>query len=142
MEAGAVEMTDVKPGAGASGTRNRFAISLLGTQWIVLTLGPDVPVGRHLIFCRERLHCKQFHSISARMTSTPAATAPLMARVKSVRRNSWRALGIAISPKKKPRNRGPTSHSFSQYKSGPSKAWLKIKNPKAPAATRAADETF
>jgi hypothetical protein len=24
------------------------------------------------------------------------------------------------------------------YKSGPSKAWLKIKNPKAPAATRAA----
>jgi bifunctional non-homologous end joining protein LigD len=23
------------------------------------------------------------------------------------------------------------------YKSGPSKAWLKIKNPKAPAATRA-----
>ena len=25
------------------------------------------------------------------------------------------------------------------YKSGPSKAWLKIKNPKAPAATRAAD---
>jgi len=28
------------------------------------------------------------------------------------------------------------------YKSGPSKAWLKIKNPKAPAATRAADGTF
>jgi hypothetical protein len=26
----------------------------------------------------------------------------------------------------------------SPYKSGPSKAWLKIKNPKAPAATRAA----
>jgi hypothetical protein len=25
------------------------------------------------------------------------------------------------------------------YKSGPSKAWLKIKNPKAPAATRAVD---
>jgi bifunctional non-homologous end joining protein LigD len=28
------------------------------------------------------------------------------------------------------------------YKSGPSKAWLKIKNPRAPAATRAADGTF
>jgi bifunctional non-homologous end joining protein LigD len=28
------------------------------------------------------------------------------------------------------------------YKSGPSKAWLKIKNPKAPPATRAADGTF
>jgi bifunctional non-homologous end joining protein LigD len=28
------------------------------------------------------------------------------------------------------------------YKSGPSKAWLKIKNPNAPAATRAIDETF
>ena len=30
----------------------------------------------------------------------------------------------------------------SVYKSGPSKAWLKIKNPKAPAATRAADGSF
>jgi ATP-dependent DNA ligase len=28
------------------------------------------------------------------------------------------------------------------YKSGPSKVWLKIKNPKAPAATRATDGTF
>jgi bifunctional non-homologous end joining protein LigD len=28
------------------------------------------------------------------------------------------------------------------YKSGPSKVWLKIKNPKAPAATRAIDGTF
>jgi ATP-dependent DNA ligase len=28
------------------------------------------------------------------------------------------------------------------YKSGPSKAWPKIKNPKAPAATRAVDGTF
>ena len=28
------------------------------------------------------------------------------------------------------------------YQSGPSKAWIKIKNPKAPAATRAADGTF
>ena len=28
------------------------------------------------------------------------------------------------------------------YKSGPSKVWLKVKNPKAPAATRAADGTF
>ena len=28
------------------------------------------------------------------------------------------------------------------YKSGPSKAWLKIKNPKAPAATRVIDGTF
>jgi ATP-dependent DNA ligase len=28
------------------------------------------------------------------------------------------------------------------YRSGPSKVWLKIKNPKAPAATRAADGTF
>jgi bifunctional non-homologous end joining protein LigD len=28
------------------------------------------------------------------------------------------------------------------YKSGQSKAWLKIKNPKAPAATRATDGTF
>ena len=28
------------------------------------------------------------------------------------------------------------------YKSGPSKAWLKIKNPKAPAATRLIDGAF
>jgi ATP-dependent DNA ligase len=28
------------------------------------------------------------------------------------------------------------------YKSGPSKAWLKIKNPNAPAARRAVDGTF
>jgi ATP-dependent DNA ligase len=28
------------------------------------------------------------------------------------------------------------------YKSGPSKVWLKIKNPKAPAATRIIDGTF
>ena len=28
------------------------------------------------------------------------------------------------------------------YRSGPSKSWLKIKNPKSPAATRAADRTF
>jgi hypothetical protein len=28
------------------------------------------------------------------------------------------------------------------YKCGPSKAWLKIKNPNAPAATRAIDGTF
>jgi bifunctional non-homologous end joining protein LigD len=28
------------------------------------------------------------------------------------------------------------------YKSGPLKAWLKIKNPNAPAATRAMDGTF
>ena len=28
------------------------------------------------------------------------------------------------------------------YLSGPSKSWLKIKNPKSPAATRAADRTF
>jgi hypothetical protein len=30
----------------------------------------------------------------------------------------------------------------SPYKTGPSKAWLKIENPKAPAFTRAADGTF
>jgi bifunctional non-homologous end joining protein LigD len=28
------------------------------------------------------------------------------------------------------------------YRSGPSRVWLKIKNPEAPAATRAADGTF
>jgi ATP-dependent DNA ligase len=28
------------------------------------------------------------------------------------------------------------------YKSGPSKAWIKVKNPNAPAATRAKDGTF
>jgi bifunctional non-homologous end joining protein LigD len=28
------------------------------------------------------------------------------------------------------------------YKSGPSRAWLKVKNPKSPAATRATDGTF
>ena len=28
------------------------------------------------------------------------------------------------------------------YKSGPSKAWLKVKNPNAPAATRALEGTF
>jgi len=28
------------------------------------------------------------------------------------------------------------------YRSGPSKTWIKIKNPMAPAATRAIDRTF
>ena len=28
------------------------------------------------------------------------------------------------------------------YRSGPSKAWIKVKNPNAPAATRAIDGTF
>ena len=28
------------------------------------------------------------------------------------------------------------------YRSGPSKAWIKVKNPKSPAATRAIDGTF
>ena len=28
------------------------------------------------------------------------------------------------------------------YRSGPTKMWLKIKNPKSPAATRAANGTF
>jgi bifunctional non-homologous end joining protein LigD len=28
------------------------------------------------------------------------------------------------------------------YRSGPSKTWVKVKNPKAPAATRAVDGTF
>jgi len=32
--------------------------------------------------------------------------------------------------------------SFQSCASGPSKAWLKVKNPKAPAATRAVDGTF
>jgi ATP-dependent DNA ligase len=30
----------------------------------------------------------------------------------------------------------------SPYRSGPSKSWIKVKNPKAPAATRAVDGTF
>src|SRR5262249_9578639 len=30
----------------------------------------------------------------------------------------------------------------SVYKSGPSKTWIKVKNPKSPAATRAKDSTF
>jgi bifunctional non-homologous end joining protein LigD len=30
----------------------------------------------------------------------------------------------------------------SPYRSGPSKAWIKFKNPRAPAATRAADGTL
>jgi bifunctional non-homologous end joining protein LigD len=30
----------------------------------------------------------------------------------------------------------------SVYKSGPSKTWIKVKNPKSPAATRATDGTF
>jgi len=28
------------------------------------------------------------------------------------------------------------------YRSGPSKSWIKVKNPKAPAATRTIDGTF
>jgi bifunctional non-homologous end joining protein LigD len=28
------------------------------------------------------------------------------------------------------------------YRSGPSKTWIKVKNPKAPAATRAIEGTF
>jgi ATP-dependent DNA ligase len=28
------------------------------------------------------------------------------------------------------------------YRSGPSKTWIKVKNPRAPAATRAIDGTF
>jgi bifunctional non-homologous end joining protein LigD len=35
----------------------------------------------------------------------------------------------------------PKKHD-APYKSGPSKAWLKVKNPNAPAATRAVDGTF
>ena len=30
----------------------------------------------------------------------------------------------------------------SVYKSGPSKTWTKVKNPKSPAATRTSDHTF
>jgi ATP-dependent DNA ligase len=30
----------------------------------------------------------------------------------------------------------------SVYKSGPSRTWIKVKNPKSPAATRAIDGTF
>jgi bifunctional non-homologous end joining protein LigD len=30
----------------------------------------------------------------------------------------------------------------SVYRSGPSRTWVKVKNPKAPAATRAVDESF
>ena len=30
----------------------------------------------------------------------------------------------------------------SSYRSGPSKTWIKVKNPKSPAATRAVDGTF
>jgi ATP-dependent DNA ligase len=30
----------------------------------------------------------------------------------------------------------------SPYRSGPSKAWIKVKNPKAPAAMRVIDGTF
>jgi bifunctional non-homologous end joining protein LigD len=30
----------------------------------------------------------------------------------------------------------------SPYRSGPSKAWIKVKNPKAPAAMRVVDGTF
>jgi len=31
---------------------------------------------------------------------------------------------------------------YAPYRSGPSKTWIKVKNPKAPAATRAQDGTF
>jgi hypothetical protein len=38
---------------------------------------------------------------------------------------------------------GDFSSSFdAPYKSGPSRAWLKIKNPKAPAATRGVGRNF
>jgi len=37
---------------------------------------------------------------------------------------------------------GIVSKLNAPYKSGPSKAWLKIKNPKAPAATRVIEGTF
>ena len=30
----------------------------------------------------------------------------------------------------------------SSYRSGPSKTWIKVKNPKSPAATRSVDGTF
>ena len=35
-----------------------------------------------------------------------------------------------------------SKRNTSVYKSGPSKAWIKVKNPKAPAAARAVDGTF
>ena len=31
---------------------------------------------------------------------------------------------------------------YAPYRSGPSKSWIKTKNPKAPAATRVIDGTF
>jgi ATP-dependent DNA ligase len=35
-----------------------------------------------------------------------------------------------------------TKRLSSIYKSGPSRTWIKVENPKAPAATRANDGTF
>jgi len=35
-----------------------------------------------------------------------------------------------------------SKHVTSAYRSGPSKTWIKVKNPKSPAATRAIDGTF
>jgi ATP-dependent DNA ligase len=39
-------------------------------------------------------------------------------------------------------DRGISKKLISAYYSGPSKSWIKVKNPNAPAATRAADGTF
>jgi len=39
-------------------------------------------------------------------------------------------------------NRIVSKRSTSVYKSGPSKTWIKVKNPKSPAYTRAKDGTF
>jgi ATP-dependent DNA ligase len=37
---------------------------------------------------------------------------------------------------------GIVSKKLDAYRSGPSKTWIKVKNPEAPAATRAIDGTF
>jgi hypothetical protein len=47
------------------------------------------------------------------------------------RNDAWSAMTIAAR-----------TLDTSVYKSGPSKTWIKVKNPKAPAATRVIDGTF
>jgi hypothetical protein len=41
-----------------------------------------------------------------------------------------------------PRRQAVKVGSDAPYRSGPSRTWIKVKNPKAPAATRAIDGTF
>jgi VanZ family protein len=54
-------------------------------------------------------------------------------------RKKW---GMLLAKQKEKKSNRIVSKKNVPYRSGPSKLWIKVKNPKAPAATRAIDGTF